>query len=59
MYQDSEIPSEIIKEGLTLEEAQAHCRDKETSSTTCTSKAGKARTRRWGPWFDGYQGETA
>lgn len=44
-----------IKTGLTLEEAQAHCGDKETSSRTCTSAAGKARTRRNGPWFDGYE----
>lgn len=43
-----------IRTGLTLEEAQAHCRDPETSSRTCTSSAGRARTRRMGPWFDGY-----
>ena len=43
-----------IKRGLTLAEAQAHCRDKETSSSTCTSRAGLARTRRTGPWFDAY-----
>lgn len=44
----------LIKSGLTLEEAQAHCRNPESSSSTCTSPAGKARTRRLGPWFDGY-----
>jgi len=38
----------------TLAEAQRHCNDPETSSSTCTSKTGKARTRRMGPWFDGY-----
>jgi len=43
-----------IKKGLTLEEAQSHCRDKETSSSTCTNSAGKARTNRLGAWFDGY-----
>lgn len=43
-----------IKTGLTLEEAQAHCRDKETSSSTCTKAVNKQRTRRMGPWFDGY-----
>ena len=44
----------IIKRGLTLEEAQAHCRDPETSSDTCTLASGKELTRKAGPWFDGY-----
>ena len=44
-----------IATGLTLAEAQAHCQDPETSSRTCTKAAGKARTRRMGPWFDGYE----
>jgi hypothetical protein len=46
--------SRIIKRGLTLEEAQKHCTNPETSSSTCTTATGKARTRRMGPWFDGY-----
>jgi hypothetical protein len=46
--------SRIIKRGLTLEEAQKHCSDPQTSSSTCTTATGKARTRRMGPWFDGY-----
>lgn len=33
-----------IKRGLTLEEAQAHCRNPETSSRTATSAAAKRRT---------------
>lgn len=36
-------PTETIKEGLTLEEAQAHCND--------------PTTRREGEWFDGYEEE--
>lgn len=44
-----------IARGLTLEQAQGHCRDPETSSTTCRSAAGKRRTRKLGPWFDGYE----
>lgn len=40
--------------GLSEEEARAHCRDSESSSNTATGKAGKARTRKYGPWFDGY-----
>jgi len=52
-YQNS-YRKRTIDTGLTLEEAQAHCRDKETSSRTCTSTAGRARTKRHGAWFDGY-----
>lgn len=47
----------VIKRGLTLEEAQAHCRDKETSSHTATSSAARLRTQRYGKWFDGYERE--
>lgn len=44
----------VLNTSMTLKEARAHCKNPETSSSTCTSKAGKARTRRSGPWFDGY-----
>jgi hypothetical protein len=47
----------IIKRGLTLEEAQAHCRDSETSSSTCTSVDARRRTEKMGAWFDGYEEE--
>jgi len=46
-----------VKSGLTLEEAQAHCRDSETSSSTATSARAKRRTEQRGPWFDGYTKE--
>ena len=49
--------SRVIERGLTLEEAQQHCGNPETSSTTCTSTAGKRRTRSKGQWFDGYEKE--
>lgn len=48
-----------IKTGLTLAEAQAHCGDPETSSSTATSDEAKARTDAYGPWFDGYDEVTA
>lgn len=39
---------------VTLEVAQLNCRGAHTSSQTDTSAAGKARTRRHGPWFHCY-----
>ena len=45
----------LIRRGLTLAEAQAHCRDPETSSSTAKGKVARARTRRVGDWFDGYE----
>ena len=47
----------IIKRRLTLEQAQEHCKDPETSSSTCTSAEGRRRTKRIGPWFDVYTEE--
>ena len=47
----------VIREGLTLEEAQEHCNDLESSSTTCTTEPGITRTQMHGPWFDSYTEE--
>lgn len=49
--------NEVIVRGLTLEQAQTHCQDRESSSKTATGDAAKVRTLRFGPWFDGYQEE--
>lgn len=46
-----------IKKGLTLEEAQAHCSNPETSSSTAKLPKQVAYTKRHGPWFDGYDKE--
>jgi len=40
-----------IKKGLTLEEAQAHCQDPETSGKTCSDM------KKRGMWFDSYTEE--
>ena len=44
-----------VATGLTVDEAKTHCNDLETSSSTCTSSAKRAYTRKHGPWFDGYE----
>lgn len=44
-----------IASGLTLAEAQRHCHDPETSSTTATSYRARKMTEERGPWFDGYE----
>ncbi len=54
-YENAAITRRTIKTGLTLEEAQAHCKDPETSSSTCTQSNAKRRTRIHGRWFDGYE----
>ena len=46
-----------LRQGLTLEEAQALCRDPETSSSTCEEEEAKEYTERHGAWFDAYEEE--
>lgn len=43
-----------VRHGLTLEEAQEHCNDPETSSRTSSDKTTELT---YGPWFDGYEEE--
>ena len=56
-FQDQDIRNRVIDRGLTLEEAQEHCRDPETSSSTATSLRARSRTEQLGPWFDSYEEE--
>ena len=44
----------VLHRGLTLEEAQAWCRDPETSSQTSTG----VYQHKGGPWFYGYESES-
>jgi hypothetical protein len=53
-YQDPDKGHKQIRSGLTLEQAQAHCQDPETSSRTCCKANGRSRTSKFGEWFDGY-----
>jgi hypothetical protein len=47
---------EVLKEGQTLEEAQKHCVDPETSSRTCSQET-LDRVGACGAWFDSYTKE--
>lgn len=53
-YRDVEKRS-VRARGLSLEEAQAWCRDPETSSRTATNEMALEETLAFGPWFDGYE----
>ncbi len=56
-FVDPDITSQVVAEGLSLEEAREWCNDPETSSRTATSKEAKDLTEEVGPWFDGYEEE--
>ena len=58
MFFNDDVRTKVIKRGLSLEDAQKHCRDKQTSSSTCTDSKAKSLTEQVGPWFDGYTDET-
>jgi len=49
--------AEVIKKGLTKEEAKKHCTDDDTSSETCYSTEALERTRAFGRWFDAWEEE--
>jgi len=50
-FQKQGMGRKLIKSGLTLKEAQAHCNDPETSSLTATKGTYKGCKSQW---FDGY-----
>ena len=50
IYQKEGMKKRFIKRGLTLEQAQTHCNDPETSSKT----AKKGRGGCVSEWFDSY-----
>lgn len=56
-YFSDDKPSEVVARGLTLEEAQGHCRSPETNSRTCTLPENQKITAEHGQWFDGYEKE--
>lgn len=56
-FRDNPRKNFTLRTGLTLAEAQEHCSDPETSSSTCTFDDGKIRTAHNGPWFEGFTKE--
>jgi hypothetical protein len=56
-YLRQDVESQEIDSGLSLEEAQEHCSDPETSYKTGTHREGLNRTEEFGPWFDCYYEE--
>jgi hypothetical protein len=56
-FQRPEKRKRTVHRGLTLEEAQKHCSNPESSYKTATQPKGRERTRIHGPWFDGYEKE--
>ena len=57
VYMNAGINKRVMKRGLTLEQAQAHCKCEETSSSTCMRPVNVARTKRLGAWMDTYEEE--
>lgn len=57
MFFSKDRSTRTITKGLTLEQAQEHCRDTESSWKTCKSAAKRRYTEKNGPWFDGYEQE--
>lgn len=56
-YQRDDIPKEVLKRGLTLEEARAHCEDPEAASKTAKSRVAVEATKHLGDWFDSFTQE--
>ena len=55
VFDREDIPDQVIKTGLTEEEAKQHCKDPETSSSTATSLEATLRTKNFGIWWDAYE----
>ena len=56
-YMSDLVEDEELQGDLTLQQAQQHCSDPETSSRTCTSQEGTERTEKFGPWYDTFYNE--
>lgn len=50
-------PNKVIKQGVSLKEAKAHCNSKRGSSATATDIEAVMLTKNFGSWFDGWAEE--
>jgi len=48
----------IIKRGVSLQDAKAHCTNPEACSKTAADLTAHILTRHFGPWSDSYQQDT-
>ncbi len=55
LYFDDPRKNKVIKTGLTLKQARAHCKSPETSSSTAKSAEAIRHTNKHGKWFDSYE----
>ena len=53
-FENENVTTRVIKKNLTEKEAKDHCKDPETSSSTCKLWHNRNRTKRLGRWFDGW-----
>jgi hypothetical protein len=56
-YADKTIEKQLVKSGLTEEQARKHCHDPESSSKTATLSEAIKRTEYLGAWFEGMEEE--
>lgn len=56
-FADDEVPAQVVAVRLSLDEAQSHCKNPQSSSATADGKTARERTAKFGAWFDGYEEE--
>jgi len=56
-YESGSKSTKVLKSGVSLKEAKAHCNDPETAWNTAVTRSAKAHTAMHGAWFDGWRKE--
>ena len=57
IYERTIVPNRIVRRGMSLEEAVAHCEDPKSNSRTAKGKHQTVRTKKYGHWHDAYAKE--